>query len=115
MQLSLSNAPKAEVIAVGVAIVLAILFGVLAIFTLIYYRMSPVPKTRRRRRRRPLRSTKRDAKRKAWEYARKVTGNPRLTWKRARQLLAQWEREGKALEREAASMTPSPETKSTFT
>jgi hypothetical protein len=41
----------------------------------------------------PLRSPKADAKRNALAYARKRTGNPNLSWKRARSLMNQWGRE----------------------
>lgn len=48
----------------------------------------------------PVRSTKADAKRQALAYARQRTRNPDLPWKKARQLLNQWEREERARERE---------------
>lgn len=47
-----------------------------------------------RRRRVPLRSTKRDAKRAAHAYAKELTGRD-ISWKKARQLLARLEREGR--------------------
>jgi hypothetical protein len=99
----------------GLSLILAValLFGALSLWTLYIYVTSPKgPK--RRRRRRPIRNEKRDAKRRAWEYARQVTGNPRLSWKSAKKRLEKWEREGRLRgvltdESRAAIAAPEPE------
>ena len=49
----------------------------------------------------PIRSSKADAKRAAHQYAERRAGRA-LTWKKARQLLNEWEREERAADRAAA-------------
>ena len=49
----------------------------------------------------PVRSSKADAKRAAHQYAERRAGRA-LTWKKARQLLNEWEREERAADRAAA-------------
>jgi hypothetical protein len=48
------------------------------------------------RKRRPIRSSRRDAKRAAHRYAKEITGRD-ISWKKARQLLNRLEREGRAI------------------